>query len=75
MIYFIYLFIYLFIIYLFYICHIEYILQKEKGNKNITKIANLQARKSSKNSSKLNVIIIKWLNFVIDRVARNPNRS
>ena len=41
----------------------------------ITKIENLQARKSSKNSSKLNVIIIKWLNFVIDRVARNPTRS
>ena len=46
----------------------------ERRRKNITKIANLQGRKSYNNSSKLNVIL-SYLTFLIDRVARKPNRS
>ena len=54
----IYLFIYTF-------CHKEQILQKEK-EKRITKISNLQGRKSYNNSSTLNVVLSD-LTFVKDR--------
>ena len=64
-------FIYLFI-YLYILPHRINITERKR--KNITKIANLQGRKSYKNSSKLNVIL-SYLTFLIDRVARKPNRS
>ena len=68
-------FVYLFI-YLFIILNLLYrinITEKKRKNIYITKIANLQGRKSYKSSSKLN-LILSDLNFVIDRVARKPNR-
>ena len=68
---FIYIFIYLFI-YLYILPHRINITERKR--KNITKIANLQGRKSYKNSSKLNVIL-SYLTFLIDRVARKPNRT
>ena len=68
-------FVYLFI-YLFIILHLLYrinITETKRKNIYITKIANLQGRKSYHSSSKLNVILSD-LTFVIDRVARKPNR-
>ena len=46
----------------------------EKKEKKITKISNLQGRKSYDNSSALN-IVLSDLTFVTDRVARKPNKS